>query len=106
MLSSSKNEYGNVENGSTKIDAQLNLNPMHIESASWRFEDLNRTIKDIRNNTNKYIVSDLSLVVWDMSFDDRGIISLAIRTDGGTAELRVALKVYGKQVKTNKNYAK
>ncbi len=96
MLSSLKDEYGNVEAELTRIDAHL-TNGMPMKSVSWRFEDLNGTIMDISTNTDKYSVSmnELSLEVRDLRFSDRGIVALAIRTEAGTAELKVMLNVYG-----------
>ena len=96
MLSSLKEEYGNVESESTTIDADL-TNGMLVNSTLWRFENLNGIIMDISTSTDKYIVSmdELSLEVLDLTFYDRGIISLAVRTEDGTAELKVMLNLYG-----------
>ena len=97
MVLSPQNVYGNEENGSTFIKVSVNsLNG----TISWQFTDSDDLIIDITDNTNadKYSLSDdkLSLQVMNLQFGEHGIIDVAFRTEGGTAQLRISLVVYGK----------
>ena len=97
MITSSQEEYGGQEQDNVTIDVSVTNGDDGI--ISWQFEDLNGFLLDIANSTDpsKYVLSETSLMlqIMNLRIGEHGVVAIAIRTDSGTALVKIQLTVYG-----------